>query len=200
MPFHRWTLAEEFAGCLLSDVCFSAGATGERCTAEANAIEIKAQRGAARRRMCFSAFCSQKWQQIKGNAGLHHAADLRLARTRACSLHGFGASRALLVKPHPEHQAWKGCCSQKRLLQLLLKQFLFNRMKMKLEPSREGQEIFTADLSRQNTMSLGDNVIFFSQWKTPIPSTETRSSHEVLPSRHSEERNVFSIKQSAQSG
>lgn len=71
---------------------------------------------------------------------------------------------------------------------------------MKLEPSREGQENFTADLSQQNMMSLGDNVIFFSQWKTTIPSTETRSSHEVLPSRHSEERNVFSIKQSAQSG
>lgn len=109
MPVHRWTLAEEFAGCFAERRLLFGWSNGRTLHGGGERRRVKAQRSAARRSLPSAA---KSGSRSKVNTGLHHAADLWLAQTRACSLRGFGASRALLVKPHPEHQAWKGCCSQ----------------------------------------------------------------------------------------
>lgn len=146
MPFHRWTLAREFTGCLLSDVCFSAAGAGERCTAKGERRRIR--HNADHHRMCFSASCSQSGRRSKVIPGC--------ITLQICGQHKHVPAACSNLEVFFER--FSQTAPQTPTLEMLLfteaaaqivtaAQTIFIGMKMKLRGSREGQES-TANPSR----------------------------------------------------
>lgn len=93
MPFLRWTLAQEFTGCLLINVCFSAVGKGECCAAKVNDIASGTKHINI---ACASLFSAGK---VAENQGLHHTADLWQHNREILNFF------RILVKPYPKPNA-----------------------------------------------------------------------------------------------